>query len=45
MLAPLTLSADYTEGLVLNFSFDEGEGDIANDDSGNNHFGTIDNPM
>ncbi len=45
MLTPLTFSADYTEGLVLIFSFDEGEGDIANDDSGNNHFGTIDNPM
>ena len=41
---PLLSYADYTEGLVLAFSFDEGSGDVAEDSSGNGHNGTIDNP-
>lgn len=45
MLTPLVTSADFSEGLILNFSFDEGEGDIAGDISGNGHNGTIDNPQ
>ena len=31
VLTPLMASADFSDGLVLNFSFDEGEGDIAGD--------------
>ena len=45
VLTPLIASADFSEGLVLNFSFDEGEGEIAGDISGNSHNGTIDNPQ
>lgn len=45
ILIPLIASSDYSEGLVLNFAFDEGAGDIAEDMSGNGHDGTIDNPM
>lgn len=41
---PLCVSADYSEGLVLNFSFDEGAGDAAEDTSGHGHNGVIDNP-
>ncbi len=44
VLTPLITSADFSEGLVLNFSFDEGSGDVAEDTSGNGHDGTIDNP-
>ncbi len=44
VLTPLITSADFSEGLVLNYSFDEGEGDIAGDTSGNGHNGKIDNP-
>lgn len=44
VLTPLVTSADFSEGLVLNFSFDEGSGDIAEDTSGNGHDGKIDNP-
>ena len=45
VLTPLMASADFSGGLVLNFSFDEGEGEIAGDISGNGHNGTIDNPQ
>ncbi len=44
-LTPLVNSADFSEGLVLNFSFDEGSGDVAVDTSGNGHDGVIDQPM
>lgn len=44
VLTPLVTSADFSEGLVLNFSFDEGSGDVAEDTSGNGHDGKIDNP-
>jgi hypothetical protein len=45
VLTPLVTSADFSEGLVLNLSFDEGSGDVAEDLSGNGHDGIIDNPM
>jgi hypothetical protein len=45
VLIPLITSADFSEGLVLSFSFDEGSGDVAEDTSGNGHDGKIDNPM
>ncbi len=44
LFTPLIASADYSEGLVLNFSFDEGAGDVAEDTSGHGHNGVIDNP-
>ena len=44
LLTPSITQGDYSEGLVLNFSFDEGAGNIAEDTSGNEHHGTIDNP-
>ncbi len=44
LLTPFITQGDYSEGLVLNFSFDEGAGNIAEDTSGNEHHGTIDNP-
>ena len=44
VLLPIFVSADYSEGLVLNFSFDEGAGDVAEDTSGHGHNGIIDNP-
>ena len=44
VLMPLLSSADYSAGLVLNFSFDEGSGDVAMDLSGNGHDGKIDKP-
>lgn len=44
ILTPFMAYADYSEGLVLNFSFDEGSGDVAEDTSGNGHDGVIDNP-
>ena len=45
VLTPLVTSADFSEGLVLNFSFDEGSDDVAVDTSGNSHDSVIDNPM
>ena len=44
MLMPFSTFADFTEGLVLYLPFDEGEGDVAKDISGNDHDGVIDNP-
>ena len=44
VLIPLLSSADYSAGIVLNFSFDEGSGDVAMDLSGNGHDGKIDKP-
>ena len=44
VLTPLVVSADFSQGLVLNFSFDEGSGDVAEDTSGNGHDGVIDKP-
>ena len=46
LLMPLAaFSAEFTDGLVLYFSFDEGKGDVAEDLSGNKHEGVIDNPI
>ncbi len=45
LLMPLaTFAAEFTDGLVLYFSFDEGKGDVAEDLSGNKHEGVIDKP-
>ena len=44
MLTPLVTFADFTDGLVLYLAFDEGQGDVAADLSGNEHNGTIDGP-
>ena len=45
VLTPLITSANFADGLILNHSYDEGAGDVAEDLSGNGHDGTIDNPM
>ena len=46
LLMPLAaFSAEFTDGLVLYFSFDEGKGDVAEVLSGNKHEGVIDNPI
>ena len=46
LLMPLaTFAAEFTDGLVLYFSFDEGKGDVAEDLSGNKHEGIIDKPI
>jgi hypothetical protein len=44
MLMPFSTFADFTEGLILYLPFDEGEGDVAGDISGNGHDGKIDAP-
>jgi hypothetical protein len=44
MLTTCTVSADFADGLILYLPFDEGEGDIAKDLSGNKHDGKIDLP-
>ncbi len=44
MLAPFVTFADFNEGLVLHLPFDEGQGDVANDLSGNGHDGVISGP-
>ncbi len=44
MLMPFVAFADFTDGLVLYLSFDGGQGDVAEDLSGNGHNGVIDNP-
>lgn len=41
---PNTMAADFTDGLVLYHSYDEGDGDVAADLSGSGHDGKIDNP-
>ena len=41
---PLVNSADFSDGLILYHSYDKGNGDIAEDISGNGHEGKIDLP-
>lgn len=41
---PLVNSADFSDGLILYHSYDKGNGDIAEDISGNGHDGKIDLP-
>ncbi len=44
MLFTPTVSAALTDGLILHHSYDEGEGSLASDASGNGHDGEISNP-
>ena len=44
MLFTPFVSADLTEGLILHHTYDEGQGTIAADASGNGHDGEISNP-
>ena len=47
MVAPLAMSigpAEFLDGLVVYHAYDEGKGDEAEDLSGNEHHGVIDNP-
>ena len=39
-----TVSADFSDGLILHHAYDEGEGSLAADLSGNGHDGEISNP-
>ena len=41
---PIVLSANFTDGLILYHTYDEGEGEIAKDLSGNGHDGKIEQP-
>ena len=42
---PSVVSAEFTDGLILYHSYDEGAGDVAEDLSGSGHDGIIDNPQ
>ena len=44
MLMPFATFADFSDGLVLYLSLDEGSGDVAEDLSGLGHDGQIDLP-
>ena len=45
MLMSFPTFADFSDGLVLYFPFDEGKGDVAEDLSDNKHEGVIDKPI
>ncbi len=44
MTIPLAMSADFADGLILYHTYDQGDGDVAEDISGSGHDGKIDNP-
>ena len=44
MLFTLPVSANLTDGLILHHTYDEGQGTLAADASGNGHDGEITNP-
>ena len=44
LLIPAVMSADFSDGLILYHAYDEGDGDVAEDLSGSDHDGKIDQP-
>ena len=44
LMIPFAISKDFTDGLVFYHSYDQGDGDVAKDLSGNGHDGKIDKP-
>ena len=44
LAVPSVMSANFTDGLILYHAYDEGDGDVAEDLSGNGHDGIIDLP-